>query len=122
MLHRLVFPRLYATDEFFETRSTLAKLGCILILRGHWESQYASLTTQPCKRSAVIPVADACFFWDSEQDLDPRSCGTEISCHSSWVISPIRTEKSLRIISVFPVLRNSARKNGNVKSYMPSTN
>ena len=31
---RLVFRRLYATDEFFETRSTLAKLGCILICTG----------------------------------------------------------------------------------------
>ena len=54
--------------------------------------------------------------------LDPRWCGTEILCHSSWATSPTRTERSLRTISVSPAWRNWARENGNVKSFMPSAN
>jgi len=63
------------------------------ILPGCWEYLCASLATQPCKRSAVISAGGACCFWDSERGLDPRWYGTEISCHSNWVISPIRTER-----------------------------
>src|SRR6266513_1979238 len=98
-------------DEFFETRSTLAKTGCILILPERWEYRCASLTTQPCKRSAVISAAGACCFWGLEQGLDPRWYGVEISCHSSWATSPTRTKTSLRTISVCPAWRNWAKEN-----------
>src|SRR6266513_5481665 len=118
----IVSRRLCAMDEFFETRSTLAKTGCILILPERWEYRCASLTTQPCKRAAVISAAGACCFWGSEQGLDPRWYGVEISCHSSWATSPTRTKTSLRTISVCPAWRNWAKENGNVKSFMPSAN
>src|ERR671918_1221921 len=110
MLHRLVFRRLYATDEFFEIRSTWVRIGSILVLRGHCAYPYASLTTLPCKRSAVTSAAGACCFWGSEQGLDPRWCGTEILCHSNWVTCPTRTERSLRTISVSPAWRNWAKE------------
>src|SRR5262249_1376395 len=113
---------LYTTGEFFGTRSTLAKIGCILTLREDWEYRCASLTTQPRKRWAVISEAGACCFWGLEQGLDPRWCGTEISCHSSWATCPTRTERLLRTISVSRALRNWARENGNVKFYTPSAN
>src|ERR1041384_1412614 len=105
-LYRLVFQHRYVTGEFFETRNTLAKIGCILVLPGRWESQCASLTMQRCKRSAVISAAGACCFLGSGRDLDRRWCGTEISCRSNWVTSPIRMKKSLKTISVFLALRN----------------
>src|SRR6185503_5495000 len=107
----------YATVEFFESRSTWAGIGSILISRGRWECQCASLTTQPCRRSVAILATDACCFWDLERDLDPRWCGIEILCRSSWATSPTRREKSLRTISVSPAWRNWARGNGNVKSF-----
>src|SRR4029079_6821440 len=121
-LYRLVSPRLCVTDEFFETRSTWVRIGSILILGARWEYRRASLTTQPCKRSAVTLAGGACCFWASEPGLDPRWCGTEISCHSSWAISPTRMERSSRTISASPALQCWARENADGKAFMPSCN
>ena len=121
-LRRLVFRRLYATDEFFETRSTLVR-------------NWVHFNFARALRIPVRIVNDAAMQALGSYLGDGRmlflGLGTGLGSALVWdrnLMSlelgdlPYPNGKSLKTISVSLASRNWARENGNAKSFMRSAN